>query len=138
MALEEVRKALGKFDEIVEYVLLGKSESASPGEERARIMAEIGRLYTNGSLDDAEQALVAYTQALCELPSTDEYASEIERIAGQNATRWGEVLGTVTEGIKAETLSVTDKNALLACAPRAGTTSAPSVLTWRSWLTSRS
>ncbi len=116
VALEEVRKALGKFDEIVE-MLLGKSESASPGEERARIMAEIGRLYTN-ELDDAEQALVAYTQALCESPSTDEYASEIERIAGQNATRWGEVLGTVTEGIKAETLSVTDKNALLARAAR--------------------
>ncbi len=111
VALEEVRKALGKFEEIVE-MLLARSETAAPGEERARVMAEIGRLYTH-ELDDAEQALVAYTQALCEAPSNDEYASQIERIAGQNASRWGEVLGTVTEGVKSDALGVSDRNALL-------------------------
>jgi tetratricopeptide (TPR) repeat protein len=112
VALEEVRKALGKFEEIVE-MLLARSETASAGEERARVMAEIGRLYTH-ELDDAEQALVAYTQAFCEDPVNDEYVASIERIAGQNAARWAEVLGTVTEGVKNDALSASDRSALLA------------------------
>src|SRR5207237_779070 len=50
VALEEVRKGLGKYDEIVE-MLLTRSEGAAPGEDKARIMSEIGRLYTS-ELDD--------------------------------------------------------------------------------------
>lgn len=112
VALEAVRKSLGKFEEIVE-MLLERSENASPGEERARVMAEIGRLY-NHELDDSEQALVAFTQALCEAPDSDEYAAEIERIAGQNAQRWNEVLGTLTEGVKEKASAPSERNALLA------------------------
>jgi tetratricopeptide (TPR) repeat protein len=116
IALEEVRKRLGKYDEVVE-MLLARSHSASPGEERARAMADIGRLYAN-ELEDNEQALIAYTQALCEAPTAEEYASEVERLASDKKEHWTELLSTLTEGVKSETLSTADKNALLARAAR--------------------
>ena len=73
--LEEIKKQLGKFDEVVE-ILLERSGIAAPGEDRARIMAEVGRLFAH-ELDDADQALVAYTQALCEAPYIGKYGDEI-------------------------------------------------------------
>jgi serine/threonine protein kinase len=115
-SLEQVRKALGKYNEIVE-MLLTKSEAAAPGEDKARIMAEIGRLCA-GELDDTEQALVAYTQALCEMPTDEEYASEVERFARQDAQRWAEVLASLTEASRSEQLSMTDRNSALALAGR--------------------
>jgi tetratricopeptide (TPR) repeat protein/predicted Ser/Thr protein kinase len=111
IGLEEVRKALGKYEEIVE-MLLERSQNAAPGEERARALAEIGRLY-GAELDDADQAVVAYAQALCEAPGQDDYAQEIEQHCGSNQARWGEVLGTVTEAIKSPDLQPGDRNALL-------------------------
>src|SRR6185437_4286587 len=42
-ALDDVRRANGKFGELVES-LITRSESAEPGAERAHIFAEIGRL----------------------------------------------------------------------------------------------
>lgn len=111
IALEEVRRALGKYEEIVED-LLNRSESAEPGAARARLLSEIGRLYAS-ELDDAEQALVAYAQAICELPTDEEYASEVERLAAGKVERWNEVLGTMTEAVKGDTLSPSDRIALL-------------------------
>jgi tetratricopeptide (TPR) repeat protein len=111
IALEEVRKALGKYEELVE-MLLNRSAAAAPGADKARVLAEIGRLYAH-ELDDAEQGLVGYTQALCEDPTNEEYGDEIERLAGSNAARWTEALETMTEGSKNEALSQTDRNTLL-------------------------
>ncbi len=116
IALEEVLKTNGKYEEVVE-ILLARSQAASGGEDRARAMAEIGRLYSH-ELSDADQALVAYTQALCETPSNDEYAAELERLAGDKADRWNETLGSLTEAVKAETLPASDRNHLLARAGR--------------------
>jgi serine/threonine protein kinase/lipopolysaccharide biosynthesis regulator YciM len=116
IALEDIRKQLGKYDEVVE-MLVGRSEAAESGEERARIFAEIGRLCAY-ELDDPAQGLVAMTQALCEMPTNDEYASEIEKLAGNEQAHWGEVLSAVTEAIKGTGLSASDKNALLAHAGR--------------------
>jgi tetratricopeptide (TPR) repeat protein len=115
-ALETVRKAQGKYAEIVD-MLLARSEKAKTAEQRARIMAEIGHITAN-ELDDAEQGLIAYTQALCELPTDETFAQEIERLAGNKAERWNEVLGSITEAIKAESLAQADKNALLGIAAR--------------------
>ena len=112
IALEDVRKALGKYEEVVE-MLLARSQGAADGEERGRAMAEIGRLYAH-ELEDADQALVAYTQALCEDPSNDEYAAEVERLAGEKAARWADVLTTLTEGVKNEALAAEGRNVLLA------------------------
>lgn len=111
IALEEVRRALGKYEEIVE-TLLSRSENAEPGAARARILAEIGRLYAS-ELDDPEQALVAFAQAVCELPTDDEYASEVERVAAGKTTRWNEVLTTMTDAVKGNDLSTSDRDALL-------------------------
>ncbi len=116
MALEEARKALGKYEELVE-MLLEKSQTAAAGEPRGRALAEIGRLYAS-ELDDPEQAVVAFTQALCEVPASDEYADEVERLCGQKHATWTEVLDTVTETIKAAALPAIDHAVLLARAAR--------------------
>jgi tetratricopeptide (TPR) repeat protein/tRNA A-37 threonylcarbamoyl transferase component Bud32 len=116
MGLDEVRKALGKHAEIVE-ALMARSENEPPGEERARIFAEIGRICAQ-DLDDAEQGVFAYARALCESPTTREFADEIERLAGTSAQRWNEVLTTVTDGIQGEALSSTERNVLLGLAGR--------------------
>jgi tetratricopeptide (TPR) repeat protein/tRNA A-37 threonylcarbamoyl transferase component Bud32 len=115
MALDEVRKALGKYGEIVES-LMARSELEAPGEDRARIFAEIGRLCAT-ELEDPDQGVLAYTQALCEAP-TEELAQEIERLAGRKGSVWQDVVSTITEGSKAETLSSTERNRLLAYAGR--------------------
>jgi tetratricopeptide (TPR) repeat protein/tRNA A-37 threonylcarbamoyl transferase component Bud32 len=114
-ALEDIRKALGKYEEVVE-MLVARSERAAAGEPRARALAEIGRLY-EGELGDPEQALVAFTSALCEHPS-DEIAGEIEQLAKADAAHWNEVLTAVTDGSKNPELSQTDRNALLVWAAR--------------------
>lgn len=116
IALEDARKALGKYEEVVE-MLLERSQAAPPGEDRGRALAEIGRLYAS-ELEDAEQAVVAYTQALCEVPTNEEYAAEVERLCGQKHAAWAEHLETMTEAIKAGQLSPTDHAALLARAAR--------------------
>ncbi|HEY8072912.1 MAG TPA: serine/threonine-protein kinase, partial [Labilithrix sp.] len=46
IALEEARRALGKYEELVE-MLLERSQKAAPGEDRGRALAEIGRLYAS-------------------------------------------------------------------------------------------
>jgi tetratricopeptide (TPR) repeat protein len=86
------------YEELVE-TLLAKSQAAAPGVERARVLAEIGRLYT-AELDDPEQALVAFTQALCEEPANDAYALEVERLSGANEARWREQLDAIEESLR--------------------------------------
>jgi len=116
IALDEVRKALGKYGEIVES-LMARSELEAPGEERARIFAEIGRICAT-ELEDPDQGILAYARALCEAPTTRELADEIERLAGGKVHLWNEVLSAITEGSKAETLSSTERNKLLGYAGR--------------------
>ena len=109
---DEIRKALGKYTEVVES-LLARSEEAAPGEERARIYAEIGRLCAT-EIRDPEQAVLAYARALCETPMVREYADEIEELAESESELWNEVVTTVTGGIQSGTLSSTERNKLLA------------------------
>ncbi len=111
MALESTRKALGKYDELVE-MLLDKSQTAQPGQPRGRALAEIGRLYAN-ELEDSDQALIAFTQALCEVPSSEEHATDVARLCGMKPARWAETLATLTETIKSDSLSPLDLTALL-------------------------
>ena len=79
VALEEVREALGKYEEIVE-MLIARSEAAAPGE-RARAHLRGDRPPVRDELEEPEQGLIAYARALCETPTVDEYAEEIERLA---------------------------------------------------------
>jgi serine/threonine protein kinase/lipopolysaccharide biosynthesis regulator YciM len=110
-ALDEVRKALGKHAEIVESLMV-RSEKEAPGQDRARIFAEIGRICAT-ELEDPDQGILAFARALCEAPMTPEYAEEVERLAEGKPALWNEVLGTLTEGIQSDALSSTERNRLL-------------------------
>ncbi len=99
-ALEEVRKQLGKYEEVVE-MLLARVERSEDRDEKAASMAEIGRIYAK-ELDDNQQAVVAYAQAFAEAPSHDEYAEAIEQLAGNDATLLGEAISILVEATHAE------------------------------------
>jgi tetratricopeptide (TPR) repeat protein len=116
LALDDVRRANGKFAELVES-LISRSESAEPGEELARIFSEIGRLCAS-ELEDPDQGILAYARALCEVPSDKSVAEEIERLAEGKPPLWNEVLATLTESIQGGALSQADRNALLGHAAR--------------------
>jgi tetratricopeptide (TPR) repeat protein/tRNA A-37 threonylcarbamoyl transferase component Bud32 len=116
MSLDELRKALGKHAEVVES-LLGRTETAAPGRERARLFAEIGRLCAT-ALEDPDQGILAYARALCETPGDRKLVDEIERLAEGKIPLWNEVLTTVVEGIQSTSLSTAERGELLACAGR--------------------
>jgi tetratricopeptide (TPR) repeat protein/tRNA A-37 threonylcarbamoyl transferase component Bud32 len=111
LTLDEVRKSLGKYSEVVES-LIARSEAAAPGEERARLYAEIGRLFA-AEIGDAEQAAEAFARALCETPMQGEYAEEIEHLTENKPELWREVLSALDQGSAAEGLSSTERNKLL-------------------------
>jgi tetratricopeptide (TPR) repeat protein len=114
--LEDVRRRLGKFDELVE-TLLERVERAQNRGERSRLFADIGRLYAQ-EIKDRDQALVAFTQAFCEDPRQGSLASEIERLAGPRAEAWNEVLGSCTEAAQSGDLPTEEKSALFLRAAR--------------------
>jgi tetratricopeptide (TPR) repeat protein len=116
VALDEVRRAQGKYEEIVE-TLLERSSAAPAGVERARVLADIGHLYAT-ELDDADQAIVAYTQALAEEPNSDAYAHQIEQLCAGKPARWSEALESITDSIKAGALAPEARAQLLLRAGR--------------------
>jgi tetratricopeptide (TPR) repeat protein len=93
-ALVRVKRRLGRFEALVE-LFLERSESAESPSERAECFAEIGELYAN-QLSDKDQAIVAFAQAFCEDPLSDERARAIERISAGNPKAWAEVLERVS------------------------------------------
>lgn len=111
-ALEDVRRRLGKYEELVE-MLLARSENADSRSERARALAEIGRLYA-GELDDKEQAIVAFSRAFCEDAHESSYADEVDRLAGQSPEPWADVLQICADALAPDDLPSESKNLLLA------------------------
>lgn len=99
-ALEATRRRLGKYEELIE-LLLARSERAESRAERARALAEIGKLYAV-ELADREQALVAFAQSFCEDPAQAQVVAELERLAGTQHQAWLELTSTcqaaLTEG----------------------------------------
>ncbi|HWZ88583.1 MAG TPA: protein kinase, partial [Polyangiaceae bacterium] len=108
--LEDIRRRLGKFEEVVE-MLLARGEKAESSSERARALSEIGKLYAT-ELKDTDQAIIAFTQALCEDPSQTAIVSEIERLAGSNQDAWGEVLANCSGTAHDEHVAVETRNAI--------------------------
>ncbi|HVW24320.1 MAG TPA: tetratricopeptide repeat protein [Polyangiaceae bacterium] len=98
--LDAVQEKLGKYDELIES-LLERADAAELGPERGALLANIGRLYAS-RVGDAEQALVAMTQALCTDPASSEHAAEIERLAGSHTAAWHDVLAACTEVMQGE------------------------------------
>jgi tetratricopeptide (TPR) repeat protein len=99
--LVDARFKLGKHEEIVE-TFLARAARAAPGEERARLYADLGRLYAD---EDPDQAAVAYARALLEMPTSDVHARALEQLAGNKRAIWVEQL---------ELLHETDSDVLLA------------------------
>jgi tetratricopeptide (TPR) repeat protein len=97
-SLERVRRGLGKFEEIIE-TLLGRTEQAESAAERGETFHQIGKIYLS-ELGDMDQALVAFTQALCEQPDKEGYAEEIEKLAGTREEAWAEVLDSCNASIQ--------------------------------------
>jgi tetratricopeptide (TPR) repeat protein len=115
-SLQDVRRRLGKFEELVE-MLLERSERAQSRTERARLFAEIGRICAQETRD-LDQALVAFTQAFCEDPSQTTIATEIERLSGSRAEAWSDVLSSITDAAQGEAAPQEVKSALLLTAAR--------------------
>jgi tetratricopeptide (TPR) repeat protein/tRNA A-37 threonylcarbamoyl transferase component Bud32 len=99
--LVDARFKLGKHEEIVE-AFLSRAERAAAGEERARLYADLGRLYAD---EDPDQAAVAYARALLEMPTSEVHARALEQLAGNKRAIWVEQL---------ELLHETDSDVLLA------------------------
>jgi tetratricopeptide (TPR) repeat protein len=116
MALETLRRSLGKHAEVVES-LMARSELAAPGADKARIFAEIGRI-CEVDLQDPEQGLLAYARALCETPLDRDLADEIERVAEGRQPLWNEVLAAVTATIQGGGLPPRERSKLLSYAGR--------------------
>jgi tetratricopeptide (TPR) repeat protein len=108
--IEEVRRRAGKFEELIE-MLLARAEASHTPQQRARAMADIGRIYYR-DLHDAEQAISAYSLAFCDDPQ-DEYASEIERVAGTSEPLWASALSNVGEASADQTLPQDKRTQLL-------------------------
>jgi len=94
-ALEELRRQLGKHEELVE-MLLTKSEKSVSHSERARALNQIGHLYL-GELDDKEQAAFAFAKALGQETTNDDYAVDLERAAGSDMKLWAEALQELSQ-----------------------------------------
>ncbi|HET9934357.1 MAG TPA: tetratricopeptide repeat protein, partial [Polyangiaceae bacterium] len=110
-ALIELRRKLGKLEEVVE-MLLGRAERAKARTEKSRHFAEIGRLYLS-ERGDREQALVAFTQAFTENPSDSSVVQEIERLASSNAEAWNDVLGACGASVEDEATAAEERTLIL-------------------------
>jgi tetratricopeptide (TPR) repeat protein len=94
-ALEDLRRSLGKHEELIE-MLLERSEKSESHSERARCLNQIAHLYVK-ELDDHEQGVFAYAQALAQDVQNDEYANDLERAAGNDTKLWTEALQLLSE-----------------------------------------
>lgn len=95
VALEELRRQHGKHEELIE-MLLARSEKSESHSERARALNQIGHLYVR-ELDDHEQGVFAFAQALAQDVQNDEYAADLERAAGSDMKLWSESLQILAE-----------------------------------------
>ena len=95
VSLEDVRRELGKYDELVE-MLLERGEKSESHSVRARALHTIGQLYCK-ELDDREQGVFAFAQALSQDVLNEEYAADLERAAGQDMNLWAESLQILSQ-----------------------------------------
>ena len=96
--LEELKREAGDHEGLAE-LLLERAETMADPVERAEVLREIARLYET-KLEDPDNALVAWTQAIADDPSEAQAARAIERIADKNADAWNEVLSTLSEVVQ--------------------------------------
>lgn len=108
--LEDIRRRRGKYEEVVEMIL-ERSEKAQNPADRAHALHEIGRLYVK-ELEDIEQGVFAFAQALSVLPENADYARELEKAAGSDMKVWAEALQILSAATTSQDLSKESKIAL--------------------------
>ena len=96
--LEELKREAGDHEGLAE-LLLERVEKVGSTSERAGVLREIAELYED-RLEDPDNALVAWTQALADEPSDQKTARAIERLCGAQPERWNEVLSTLAEAVQ--------------------------------------
>ncbi|AKF09165.1 protein kinase domain-containing protein [Sandaracinus amylolyticus] len=99
VALEELKRQTGDAEGLVE-LLLEKSEREEVPSERAQILREIAETYEK-QLGDADNAFVAWVQALTDEPRDERAQREIERLASGSTERWNEALTALNEAVQA-------------------------------------
>jgi len=109
-ALEDVRRRRGKYEEVIE-MLLERSEKAQSPKDRARALQTIGTLYVK-ELEDIEQGVFAFAQALSIEPENTEYSRELEKAAGSDMKVWAEALQILSGATTSSDLSTDSKIAL--------------------------
>jgi tetratricopeptide (TPR) repeat protein len=97
-AIEELHRESGDHEGLV-GLLLDRLEKETANDARASILREVASLYEE-HLDQGENALVAWTQALAEDPEDDRTVRAIERLA-RTPEQWGEVTSSLNETIEA-------------------------------------
>ncbi|HEY8427865.1 MAG TPA: protein kinase, partial [Sandaracinaceae bacterium] len=96
--IEELKRASGDAEGLVE-ILLEKVEGEESAEERAGILREIAEIYEK-KLDDADNAYVAWVQALTENPRDERTIENVERLAEGNVARWNEAVSALNEAVQ--------------------------------------
>lgn len=97
--VEELKRASGDAEGLIE-ILLEKVETEESAEERAAILREIAETYDK-PLGDADNAFVAWVQALAEDPRDARTVAEIERLAEGSVERWNEAVTALNEATQA-------------------------------------
>ncbi len=90
---ENALEAQDKLEELIE-ILVDRGENSESHSERARAFNKIGHLYL-GPLDDLEQGVFAFAQALSQDVQNDSYATDLEKAAGDNMEYWVESMRTL-------------------------------------------
>jgi tetratricopeptide (TPR) repeat protein len=91
----EIRRAMATPEEKAE-LLLEEADQEKLADKKAELYHELAKVYET-ELKDAENALVAASEAVSSAPHVDEYTREIERLAGNDVTRWNEVLSSLSQ-----------------------------------------
>lgn len=97
-AIEEMHRERGDHEGLAS-LLLDRLENETAPEARAAILREVAQLYEE-ELEQPDNALVAYTQALSEAPDDERSVRAIERLA-HTPEQWGEVTTALHEAIEA-------------------------------------
>ncbi|MCS6797818.1 MAG: tetratricopeptide repeat protein [Myxococcota bacterium] len=94
VGLEEIKRARGKPEDLVD-LLLSKAEREQLPAERASILREVAVLYEE-RLNDPAHAFVVWVQSLTDDPHDARARAALERLAGEDPTRWSEAVQTLS------------------------------------------
>jgi hypothetical protein len=96
--LENSKRSQRDFNGLI-GLLLDRVENETSPEARAETLAEVAGLYER-ELRDGENACIAWVQALAADPSHDKAWQQVQRLAGNDAARWAEVVESLGSAVQ--------------------------------------